>query len=217
MFNLFLRPYIPGFRLKPQDGGPGFDVDENGGLLAATETPRYLAGAQTQTPRPITSFTRGPDVPGSDFIESVVPSQETTWSDGILAPPPGVDDPVVPTPSQLPEWLYALLTMPLPQSSAAFDPRTGQRIAPYAPLIGPVRAYQKTRTCARRQTRRPTMARSAHCRTCAQSKRPASTTGRPTTCRSGPQTSVFPPALRPRRAPSRDQPRKRYGMPGSNA
>ena len=32
MFDLFLRPYVPGFRVKPQDGGPGFDVDENGGL-----------------------------------------------------------------------------------------------------------------------------------------------------------------------------------------
>ena len=93
MFNFFLRPYVPGFRVKPQDGGPGFDVDENGGLLPATGTLRYLDGAQTQTPRPITSFTRGPNVSGSDLNESAVPRQETTWSDGMLAPPPGVDAP----------------------------------------------------------------------------------------------------------------------------
>jgi hypothetical protein len=30
MFNFFFRPYVPGFRVRPQDGVPGFNVDENG-------------------------------------------------------------------------------------------------------------------------------------------------------------------------------------------
>jgi len=37
-----------------------------------------------------------------------------------------------------------LLGMPLPRLSTAFDPRTSQRIAPYAPLIRPLSAYQPT-------------------------------------------------------------------------
>ena len=30
MFNLYFRPYVPGFRVKPHDEVPGFNIDENG-------------------------------------------------------------------------------------------------------------------------------------------------------------------------------------------
>src|SRR5262249_19255916 len=46
---------------------------------------------------------------------------------------------------QLPNWLSTLLTMPLPQVSTAIDPRTGQRIVPYAPLISPVTTASNSR------------------------------------------------------------------------
>jgi hypothetical protein len=31
MFNLFLRPYVPGFRVKAQKDVPGFNIGENDG------------------------------------------------------------------------------------------------------------------------------------------------------------------------------------------
>src|SRR5258707_15885651 len=60
MFNLFFRPYVPGFRVRPQEDVPGFNIDENDGLVPGAGTLRYLDGAQTQTPPAITSFTLGP-------------------------------------------------------------------------------------------------------------------------------------------------------------
>jgi len=30
MFNLFFRPYVPGFRVEPHQEVPGFDIDQNG-------------------------------------------------------------------------------------------------------------------------------------------------------------------------------------------
>lgn len=167
MFNLLFRPYFPGFRVRPQDVVPGFNVDEND-------------GAQARTPPAITSFTLGPDslaqsappigladirvgpqedVPGFNLDASGVPGQETTWSNGMLresatsqspdtaqplALPRSMEDPVAATPAQLPDWLYKLVTMPLPEVSTAVDPGTGQRIVPYAPLVSPVDAYQTT-------------------------------------------------------------------------
>jgi len=99
------------------------------------------------------------DVPGFNLNESGVPRQRVPWFDGMrpgsatseypdtLEPealPRDVGEPVQVTPPQLPEWLVALLSMPLPRLSTAFDPRTSQRIAPYAPLIRPLSAYQPT-------------------------------------------------------------------------
>lgn len=150
MFNLFFRPYVPGFRVRPQDDVPGFNVTRGPDGPAQSAPPADLAGIRV-----------GPqdDVPDFDRDESGVPRQETSWSDGMRlgsaspeypdaaqpeALPPGVEDPVQTTPPQLPDWLYKLLTMPLPGLSTAFDPRTGQRIVPHAPLISPVRAYQTT-------------------------------------------------------------------------
>ena len=58
--------------------------------------------------------------------------------------PPSVNDLTQLIPPQLSEWLYKLVTMPVPQLSTAFDPQTGRRIVPYEPLIGPIRSYLRT-------------------------------------------------------------------------
>jgi hypothetical protein len=183
MFNLFLRSYVPGFRVKAQKGVPGFNIGENDGAPLETGTPPYLDEVQTQTPPIVTSFTLGSDgltqsappigfagvgpqddVPGFNLNESGVPRQRVPWFDGMrpgpatseypdtLEPevlPRDVGEPVQVTPPQIPEWLVALLRMPLPPLSTAFDPRTNQRIAPYAPLIRPFSTYQPTEQSVR--------------------------------------------------------------------
>jgi hypothetical protein len=176
MFNLFLRPYVPGFRVKAQKDVPGFNIGENDGPPLEAGTRPYLGEVQTQTPPLVTSFTLGSDgltqsappigfagirddVPGFNLNESGVSRQRVPWFDGMRPgsatseypdtpepepPPQDAGEPVQVTPPQLPEWLVALLSMPLPRLPTAFDPRTGQRIAPYAPLIRPLSAYQPT-------------------------------------------------------------------------
>jgi hypothetical protein len=64
MFNLFFRPFVPGFRVRPDDV-PGFDIDENGlprrasassdGTLLDTAARLYPDAEQTQNP-PSISF-----------------------------------------------------------------------------------------------------------------------------------------------------------------
>ena len=176
MFNLFLRPYVPGFRVKAQKDVPGFNIRENDGSPLEAGTRPYLDEVQTQTPPLVTSFTLGSDgltqsappigfagirddVPGFNLNESGVSRQQAPWFDGMrpgsatseypdtLEPEPlprDAREPVQVTPPQLPEWLVALLSMPRPRLSTAFDPRTSQRIVPYAPLIRPLSAYQPT-------------------------------------------------------------------------
>jgi len=180
MFNLFLRPYVPGFRVKAQKDVPGFNIGENDGSPLEAGTRPYLDEVQTQTPPIVTSFTLGSEgltqsappigfagirvepqdgIPGFNLNESGVPRQRVPWFDGMrpgsatseypdtLEPealPRDVGEPVQVTPPQLPEWLVALLRTPLPPLSTAFDPRTNQRIAPYAPLIRPLSTYQPT-------------------------------------------------------------------------
>lgn len=60
MFNLFWRPYVPGFRVRPHDDVPGFNIDENGlprresawpdGARRNWVTQRYLGAAQPEMP-----------------------------------------------------------------------------------------------------------------------------------------------------------------------
>ena len=103
----------PGFRVSPQDDVPGFNV------------------------RPLD------DAPGFNLDENGVQQPETPWSDGLRpgsvapqhfnvpqtpTPPPGEEEPAPPTPPQLPEWLYKLVTMLPPRLSTAFDPPTRPRI-----------------------------------------------------------------------------------------
>lgn len=95
-------------------------------------------------------------VPGFNQNESDLSRPESTWPDGTATPapeypniaptlplPPGVKEPDPPA-SPLPEWLHNLLAVPVPRLSTAFDPKTGRRIVPYEPLIGPVRSYVTT-------------------------------------------------------------------------
>jgi len=90
MFNLFFRPYVPGFRVKAQKDVPGFNIGENDGA--------------PMTPPIVTSFTLGSDgltqsappigfagirvepqddVPGFNLNESGVPRQWAPWFDGM--------------------------------------------------------------------------------------------------------------------------------------
>jgi hypothetical protein len=64
MFNLFFRPYVPGFRVGP-DSVPGFNIDDSslpqresassGGTLPESAVQQHPAGEQTQSP-PSISF-----------------------------------------------------------------------------------------------------------------------------------------------------------------
>jgi hypothetical protein len=55
-----------------------------------------------------------------------------------------VEDPVQRAPSEIPDWLSKLITMPLPPLSTAVDPQTRRRIVPYEPLLNAVGSYQRT-------------------------------------------------------------------------
>ena len=73
-------------------------------------------------------------MPGFNLIEneSGAQRQEAPWSHGTRPE------------SRPPAWLYKLLTMPVPRLSTAFDPQTGRRIVPYAPLINAGGTYPTT-------------------------------------------------------------------------
>ncbi len=118
MFNVFSQTGVPGFRVRPEDDVPGFDIDENGlprrdrpwpdGMGPGSTTPQYpdLARAMMATPGP----------------------------EGLVQP----------APPQHPDWLYKLLTMSLPASPGAFAPLSGPRPAPYGTPINPVSFYPTT-------------------------------------------------------------------------
>jgi hypothetical protein len=63
MFNLFFRRYVPGFRVSPQAGMPGFNIDDNGlpqgtsassdGTFPESAAQRYPDAAQAQSPQSI--------------------------------------------------------------------------------------------------------------------------------------------------------------------
>lgn len=154
----------PGFSLD-QDGLPpqppaqrivNFSAPESEVLLPSA--PRIgLARFVAEQLNEIPGFRIGlRDVPGFNLDKDDLPHPERTWPDGMAPPapeypdigqtwtlPPGVKEPEPPPPPP-PEWLHNLLTMPVPQPSTAFDPRTGRRIVPYEPLVGPVRSYLTT-------------------------------------------------------------------------
>lgn len=108
-----------------------------------------LTNFLVESPNDIPGFRvelRDDDVPGFSANENDVPPPESAWPASIdtAAPepsdtvetstvPPSVEEPDS-TP-QIPDWLNSVLTMPVPQLSAAFDPRTGRRIVPYEPVI----------------------------------------------------------------------------------
>jgi hypothetical protein len=105
---------VPGFRVTPQDVVPGFNLDANG---VPRPEPNWSAGMRLGSTPQDALFQQPP-------ASQMVPSP-TSESGTFLRSSPSV----------WPDWLNRLLTMPLPKVSSAFDPRTGRRIVPYAPLI----------------------------------------------------------------------------------
>ena len=102
--------FVPGFRVTPQDAVPGFNLDENGvPRQAANRADRMLMGSAS--PFPGSGAASASQGIGTNFQQ--------------------------PDPSVMPDWLSNLLAMPLPTTPDALDPRTGQPIVPYAPLIRP--------------------------------------------------------------------------------
>jgi hypothetical protein len=79
MFNLYFRPFVPGFRVRPQNDVPGFNLDENSGpsergwpnvMRLGTATPRYPDAAQALA-QPIL----GLPTPSPDFlVQSALPT-----------------------------------------------------------------------------------------------------------------------------------------------
>lgn len=103
-----------GFRMTLRDFVPGFNLDENGaprleanwsGGMPAGSTPQYANFAQTPASQIVGLFTPN----SGSFVQSEPPT--------------------------LPDWLYKLVTMPLPKMATVLDPRTGRRIVPFTPLI----------------------------------------------------------------------------------
>lgn len=172
MSNYFFHPYLRWLHDRAQGNTPGFSLDQDGlppaqrivnfsapesEVLLPSAPQIGLARFVAEQLNEIPDFRIGPrDVPGFNLDKDDLPHPEGTWPDGIAPPapaypdigqtwtlPPGVKEPEPPPPPP-PEWLHNLLTMPVPQPSTAFDPRTGRRIVPYEPLVGPVRSYLTT-------------------------------------------------------------------------
>jgi hypothetical protein len=118
MFNVFSPTGLPGFRVRPQDDVPDFDIDENG--LPRRERP-WSDGM-----RPGSAAPQYPDLAQA------------------MMPTPGPEDSVQPAPPQPPDWLYKLLTMPLPALPSRFAPLSGGGPAPHGTLFNPVRSYPTT-------------------------------------------------------------------------
>jgi hypothetical protein len=125
MNGLFFRGDMPGFRFEPEEETPGFRVtsqvvppgfnlDENG---IPRQEPSWPNGTQ---PGPTAQY---PDL------------GQTLAAQARRLPMPGTGDLIRPTPPKFPDWLYKLVTMPLPQAATVSDPRTGRRIVPYEPLV----------------------------------------------------------------------------------
>jgi hypothetical protein len=173
MFDYSFHPYLRWLRGRSQDDGPGLDIDRDGlppqpwlshtgnfptpesQALSPSAPSTGLAGFMVEQPNEVPGFRVG--------LQNDEPGRERTWPNGMetaapesaniaqtLGLPPGVKEPDPPAPSQLPEWLHKVVTMPVPQLSTAVDPRTGRRIVPYEPLIGPVRSYLTANQSGRR-------------------------------------------------------------------
>ena len=173
MFDYSFHPYLRWLRGRSQDDGPSFDIDRDGlppqTLLPRTgnfPTPESQASSPSAPSAGLAGFMveQPNEVPGFRVrLQNDEPGRERTWPNGMemaapesanivqtLGLPPGVAEPDQAVPPQLPEWLHEVVTMPVPQLSTAVDPRTGRRIIPYEPLIGPVRSYLTTNQNRRR-------------------------------------------------------------------
>ncbi|HTG18731.1 MAG TPA: hypothetical protein VK681_01745 [Reyranella sp.] len=175
-FRVKAQQDVPGFNIGENDGPP-LEAGTRPYLdEAQTQTPpivtSFTLGSDglTQSAPPIGFAGIRDDVPGFNLNESGVSPQRVPWFDGMrqgsapseypdtLEPEPlprDAGEPVQVTTPQLPEWLVALLGMPRPRLSSAVDPRTSQRIVPYAPPIRPLSAYQPTNQSVRAMEGRP--------------------------------------------------------------
>ncbi|GEP56683.1 hypothetical protein [Reyranella soli] len=126
---------LAGLRAAPWDNVFGFNLSPEKALLGLN-----LVGSGSDAQRRETNW----------FEETRPESALPSSSDTAPTPtPPGAEDSTSLIPPQLPEWLYKVVTMPVPQLSTAFDPRTGRRIVPNEPLIGLARSYLTTNQNAR--------------------------------------------------------------------
>jgi len=120
MFNFIFRPYVPGFRIRPQDDVPGFNIDENG------MTRRGSAWSEAMDPwsapigltafRPndeVLGFNVAPseDASAIDLNEDDEEPEEKIWSTETLPTPADIEEPVQPRPSPFPEWIDKLVPM----------------------------------------------------------------------------------------------------------
>jgi hypothetical protein len=165
MFDYQFHPYLRWLRGRSRDDVPGPNTDRNGlppqtfvqlpanlptpepEGLPPSALPADLANFAVEQPNEIPGFRVGlpDDVPGFNVNENDLPPPERApppESSDIAKTstlPPTVEDPE-PAP-QLPNWLYNVLTMPVPRLSTAFDPQTGRRIIPNEPLVNWTRPY----------------------------------------------------------------------------
>src|SRR5262245_729899 len=124
MFNLFFRPYVPGFRVGARNEVPGFNIDEGGFPRDATGWfDGMLPGAATVTDAVQPAMPRK--------IRFPIPSPEDSlsvdgWRPGSARPelfdfaeaptsPPDADGSLEPGSLRLPDWLHNLVSMPLTQ------------------------------------------------------------------------------------------------------
>jgi hypothetical protein len=79
VFNLFWRPYVPGFRVRPRDNVPGFNIDENSLLPhASASSDGMLSGAVPQqypdAVLPEMPYSMSVPTPGSEGLVQSAPS-----------------------------------------------------------------------------------------------------------------------------------------------
>lgn len=169
LFNVRPERLIPWLYVEPPsaDEVPGFRMNADGSTRSDFGTPMGpLAPRYSELPQALAGAPGAPwAMPGlADYEAGLglvdsgngVPRQERPWTNwmptalqdysatGPVSAPPGVEPPPQPSVPQLPEWLRRVLTMPVPQRSTAYDPRTGTRVIPYEPLAGSIRPYLMT-------------------------------------------------------------------------
>src|SRR5262245_29930283 len=83
MFNLFFRPYMPGFNVRPENDTPGFDIDKYG--VSRRERPSFERKINWSTPTMPQDV--GPVWPGGSLgmaFDLAATDRETAW--GICHP-----------------------------------------------------------------------------------------------------------------------------------
>ena len=128
MFSFFFRPYMPGFRVRPRDDTPGFNVDEKGfPAPSATQAaapysigidepgPEFvvqsalrpsMAGFRVSSQNGLPSFNVTPsnDAPSFNPDEGAVQRQDTTWPTQEFPAPANPEEPTTPDPLLRTAW-----------------------------------------------------------------------------------------------------------------